>query len=582
MFVRLLHPLLFVAVLASSGSVFSAIDLDINGVDAEVEENIRLHLASWDSLPADTAEGLGDELQPDIEKALQAFGYYGAQINYQLQDQELRLDIEPGAAVVWHTVNIQILQGDKPAADFVDLSRSHPFIAGERLQHQHYENYKRRLLNTANDLGYLDAQLKKSQLRINPQQGVADVELIMEVGGRYKIGDVVLLNSEISQDLTDILIDTQQGDWFSANLVGDVYNRLLNSGYFDSINITLIKQAPDIANLEIDVVDAAEHDVATGFGFGTDTGPRFQLKWHRPHTNTRGNSLQSNLQISQVQQSLSSRYSIPWNHPQNRYISWDTGYRRKTVEETVTQDLTTGLVYNLVRETGWQYSAGANLISERSESIDVTEKDTYVIPSAQASKRSITGDPNNPNFAYKYWLDVANSFDLLGSNTDFFRISGGFNWLFHLSNKHSFVSRAEIGVITSDVFLDVPRSQRFLTGGDQSIRGYKFETVSPLDEQGEPIGGEMFSAASIEYRYNVLREWQAAVFVDSGRSYVDREDCPTCLDTGEDYRTSAGLGVRWLSPVGFIAVDVAFPLEAVGGAEERDDPRLHIYLGTPL
>lgn len=566
-----------------SGLAMAAFDLEVEGVDGELEENVRLHLQSWNQLPANNTDDIEEALQDDIAKALQAYGYYQAQVSYQLAGQTLRLDIEPGQPVLWSETAICVCQQGIPVDDFKILSQQHPFEPGEQISHQDYERFKRTLLNQANDLGYLDAQLINSQLQINPESLTANVVINLETGNRYKVGDIALRNTEIKDSLAQILIDTEKDTWFSANLVGDIYNRLLNSGYFISINIALDKQSADTVNLNIDVVDAPEHDVSTGIGYGTDTGPRFQVKWQRPHVTTRGNSLQSQVQLSQIQQSLSFRYRIPWQHPQNRYLSWDSGYRRKEVEDTVTQVSTTGLIFHLLRQTGWQYSAGVNLDNERSLVGDVIESDlTYVIPSIHASKRNVTGDPNDPQFAYKFWINIANSTDFLGSDTNFTRLHVGASNLFTVGEKHSVASRFEAGLISADEFQGVPFSQRFLTGGDQSIRGFKFENIAPLDDQGEIYGGRIFSAASLEYRYRFLPQWQIASFVDGGRSYLNQEDCDTCLDLGKDYRTSAGLGVRWLSPVGFIAFDVAFPLKAVGLADEKDSPRLHLYLGTPL
>ena len=59
-----------------------------------------------------------------------------------------------------------------------------------------------------------------------------------------------------------------------------------------------------------------------------------------------------------------------------------------------------------------------------------------------------------------------------------------------------------------------------------------------------------------------------ALFADSGRAYND---------DGEPWNSSLGFGIRWLSPVGQIRVDLAFPV-----ANEETGFRLHIFMGPPL
>ena len=577
--------LAFVCLVCASAD--AAINVDIRGVDEEIANNIRLHLSSWESLPGTTAKEVEDAVDRDVERALQALGYYHSQTTYSIKEQTLVLEVNPGEPILWNSANITLEGNGATAPEFIELRNNNPFIRGERLKHQDYENFKRRLLNKANELGYLDAQLQKSQLRIDTEKNSADVELTLQTGQRYRLGKITVNNSEVSQRVVNLLIEVQEGEWFSANLIGNIYNHLLESGYFTSVNIAMDKQPPDLANLTIDVVDSPEHKVSTGVGYGTDTGPRFQLKWQRPHTNARGNSWNSQLQISGIEQSVTTRYRIPYYHPQKRYFSWDNGYQRKQVEDALTQKLTTGLLFHLLRDNDWQYSVGVNLDHDRSR-IDNEPEDiqTYVIPSARASKRGILGDFDDPRFAYKFWLNLAQSTTYLGSDTDFSKINVGFITITSLGQNHKLVARLDAGAIytaSSGDFNDVPLSQKFLTGGDQSIRGYDYDTVSPVDADGDPLGGQYFTAGSLEYRYQWAKNWQAALFYDRGRSYItDLDSCTACIDTGEEYRTSYGVGVRWLSPVGYIALDFAFPQTPAPNKTEPDNWKFHFYLSTAL
>ncbi len=573
------------SVIVWPGQAAAAVDFNISGVEEDVANNIRLHIGSLRELPGTDAASIREEINNDVVKALQAMGYYQFEIQYGLDDEDVNIAISLGEPIVWGEANIQILQNSEPPAELLNIKNQHPFNPGERLSHKAYENYKRQLINVANEFGYLDAQMQKSELRINPELGKAHVNLTLSLKERYRVGDINLSNTEISSQLTDQIIDIKKGDWFNADSVGVVYNSLLNSGYFAAVNIIVDRQPPSTANLNVEMTDSPEHRVETGIGYGTDTGPRFKVSWERAHINSRGNSQQNELLVSQVEQSLASRYRIPWPHPQNRYLSWDTGYQRKVVENTETQEATTGFNFHLLGNLGWQYSAGIDLKSERSEVNNVPEPDVnYLIPSVSISKRSVWGTPSDPNYAYKVSMGLAYGNDL-GSDTDFFKLTLGLNTLVSFAEKHSLISRLEWGGINFNAsdFIRVPRTQRFFVGGDQTVRGYDFETISPLDEDGELIGGQYYSAASLEYRYRFAPNWQAALFADGGRSYLkDDAFCALCVDTGKEYKTSTGLGVRWLSPVGFIAADVAFPLNEIGDNDEPGKPSFHIYLGTQL
>jgi translocation and assembly module TamA len=130
-----------------------------------------------------------------------------------------------------------------------------------------------------------------------------------------------------------------------------------------------------------------------------------------------------------------------------------------------------------------------------------------------------------------------------------------------------FAARGEAGMIVTDEFDKMPRSLRFFTGGDRSVRGYDYESLSPENEEGTLIGGKYLLAGSVEAMYPVIRDdWYLAAFVDSGNAYIDPE---------AELKTGAGLGVRWRSPVGMIRLDVAQPLDGSEGL-----PRLHLGLGA--
>ncbi len=114
----------------------------------------------------------------------------------------------------------------------------------------------------------------------------------------------------------------------------------------------------------------------------------------------------------------------------------------------------------------------------------------------------------------------------------------------------------------------IPASQRFFTGGDTSVRGFGYETLSTQDANGKLIGSQYLNVASLDYSIKVRAAWRAAVFVDTGRAFNSKD---------EEWHKAAGIGVRWLSPIGQIRIDLALPID-----EPDVDWRLHIFMGPPL
>jgi translocation and assembly module TamA len=129
------------------------------------------------------------------------------------------------------------------------------------------------------------------------------------------------------------------------------------------------------------------------------------------------------------------------------------------------------------------------------------------------------------------------------------------------------LGRLQLGKVWVEPFEDLPLSQRFFAGGDQSVRGFDYQALAPRNEDGDVIGGRYLAVASVELEQLLVGNWGAAVFTDHGNAVND-------LD--EDLRTSVGVGLRYRSPVGVFRLDVA---RATDGDESA---RLHLSLGVDL
>ena len=141
--------------------------------------------------------------------------------------------------------------------------------------------------------------------------------------------------------------------------------------------------------------------------------------------------------------------------------------------------------------------------------------------------------------------------------------------LYTLADDHRFLARTRLGGVATNRFSNVPPSLRFFAGGDQTVRGYGYETLSPKDDEGVGIGGRFLVVGSLEYQYEFVNNWRAAAFVDEGNAIDDPFDT---LATG------AGVGIRWISPVGPLRLDVAKGLDPGFGGEWR----VHFSMGPEL
>ncbi|WP_158643533.1 autotransporter assembly complex protein TamA [Ketobacter alkanivorans] len=545
--------------------------INVVGVDNGLKENVSLHLSNWDAIPEGDEDSIRKAIRSSVRDALQPFGYYEASIKISWGNQSLDIHIEPGPVVVWGKSDINVPQpesGLKPKA--LKLIQTPPFIVGQPMRHQLYDNYKKELLLSLRQQGYLDANWSQSALQVNLDQHTAVVILHMTLGQRYRINDIQISGSDLSDKTSRQLVNTHAGEWYDTDKVGIIYENLLSSGYFKNAIIDVESTPPNQATLNIELEDQPKDQFTTGIGYGTDTGMRGKLGWTRPKVNARGDNIYSNMQVSQIGEEVTVQYHIPWPHPLERYLSWDTGWKREETTDRESAQLSTGIALKRSQRKQWQYSVGVNLENETyRQGNNPEETITYILPNYHFIERLVYGSSNNPTAILKYWIDSSLGFNVLSDNTLFLSGEIGASYTLDLTSEDAISTRFALGGIMTDDFYSVPLSKRFYTGGDQTVRGYKYNSLAPKDENGELQGGQFLNVFSLEYRYRLNEEWQLATFADTGRTFISSHD---------PFHSGAGVGLRWTIPVGTFSFDIAKPVTA----EEDKSLRLHIYLGMLL
>jgi outer membrane translocation and assembly module TamA len=118
---------------------------------------------------------------------------------------------------------------------------------------------------------------------------------------------------------------------------------------------------------------------------------------------------------------------------------------------------------------------------------------------------------------------------------------------------------------------DIPQNARFFAGGPGSVRGYALNRLGPLDNDGDPIGGNSRMEGNVEFRYPILTNLQGAVFVDFGNVFESAFSYPL-----DELRYAVGAGIRFLTPVGPLRVDYGVVIDR---RPDEDFGRLEFSIG---
>jgi len=569
--IKLALAALLLFFLPSVLSAETSIPVVIVGADARLQDNIKLTLGD---IQAEDLENyyFSSQLPERIGKAIHAMGYYQAKFDYVVEEQPeagklIRIKVQAGNAAVWEAPNISVDGEASELKKVGDLVKNTPFIVGTAMTHADYDNYKQLLIDSCIQEGYQNATFTRSELRINAKSNTAKAVITIDSGVRYKIASTSYRGSRLDQDVLDRLAIAASGDWYNRRLVTKQYKTLLDSLYFSSVRIEpTFNHIEGLVTLVIELQDAPRNDILLGAGFATDLGPKLSIRWSKPAVNKKGHSFRSELELTETLQQLTTNYQIPTGRRLDQFMEWGSGIEQKTVEDTESLLFTTGLNFHSSKNN-WQQIVGVNIESDHyqqgSESRQAT---TYFMPTASWSYLKMNSGGNR---GHRLWLNTQASTEDLYSDTDFIHILAGAKILLPLTDSHAVIARAEVGAVLSNNFEELPSSKRFFTGGDQTVRGYSFESLAPKNTDGSLKGGDRLTVASLEYRWRFSKRWGLATFVDTGRAYFNSSD---------SFHTGAGIGIRWFSPLGQLRIDLAHPIDD----DEHDGYQLHISMGPAI
>jgi translocation and assembly module TamA len=348
------------------------------------------------------------------------------------------------------------------------------------------------------------------------------------------------------------------------------------------------KVIPVVVTVNAEKPNSAE----VGIGYGTDTEIRLRSQYRKALVNSRGHSVESNLELSKIRQAIDVRYNLPYKHPLEDTISIFGGYEKEERDD-VGKDL--GLVINTAtvgieraikpKNGDWQHTLSARYRLDQLErnKDNINQADLPPPFNLQNSRfeqealllgyglsKTYTVGRLDPTRAFRQFYQVEVGSSNLLTDTDMAILRAGWRFIYSFGNNdnHQVVGRTDASTIVTESFEDVPYNLRFFAGGDQSIRGYDYKSLS-TEQNGYLVGGQNLAVASLEYNYQFIPKWRGAVFVDAGNAF-DK-------DFNDPVKVGAGIGVRWSSPVGPIRVDVG------AGVSEKDIPiRLHFFIGPQL
>lgn len=550
-------------------SLCKAYEVQFKGIDDDTLCFIKsvAQLEKLKESPPSTIHGLQRRAAGDvvnITEALHSLAYYNAKVGYEMQNDGaiVLIKIEPGPQYPLAEFIIHYYQGENeitPVGEPITLCDLKVKIGAPALP-ETILNAEELILNKLNLQGYAFASIKKRDAVADQASKQIYVTMQVETGSLSYFGPLKITGlNRLHKEFIFKKLRWQEGEQYDPTKIEKTQEALEMAGLFRSINFTQDNEPVDgdLIPIELNVVESKQRSIGYGLNYMTELGPGITGEWEDRNFFGLGQKLSLRADLWAKMQVGSCIYLIPDYHRQNQNLIYKIDYAHErtkafterslslstTIERKWNEQLrfSYGLMYRLLHSTRSEHNGTFDLVKVPLQ-LRWGNTDSLLDPTTGLSIE-MKAIPSlqfiSPSFFYSINTLTASYYIPLTKD-----------------KRHVFASKIMVGSIFGSNEHEIPPPERFYAGSENALRGYKFLTVSPLEkERWKPIGGGSLFVYSLELRSRFGENLGLVGFYEIGNVYSTYFPKPT-----EKLLQSAGIGIRYHTPVGPLRVDMAVPL----------------------
>lgn len=527
----------------------------------EAMQNPRMNESEWRRLVQKTPQEIADLLATE--------GYFKTRTTvYQSASNvaEFHLTLPHQAKV--NTVDVSIT-GEIQQPDYQNTlesaQKTWPLPVNSTFTQQAWSSAKRELLATLLRAEFPNAKITRSQALVNPQTQAVFIHLTVDSGPAVRFGQVRIHGLEhYPESLVRPLNTLKTGAPYRQADLLTLQNSFMSTGKFRSVDVTARTQSlntDQTADVDVTVNELEQNTVRIGVGASTNTGARIVFNYTDRNLFDRGLLWDSSLRLEQRLQAATSNIT---------FLTDEKGFR-DSIQNSVTRtdlegQVTTALQNGVRRYWGqpniFEQYVGANLLYEF---LTVDGESSQFNKAATLAYGLNIRRLDHVLAPTKGWI-LNTQFQLAPldklSDGRFLQSQARLQAFYPLTQSTQWLGRIEVGTVTGA--RSVPATYLFRAGGDQSVRGYAFQSLG-VKEADAIVGGRVLLTGSTEVVQWLTSSWGVAMFADFGNAANSWKDYDPVL--------GYGLGARWRSPIGPVGVDIAH-------GQETGEYRLHFNLGV--
>ena len=502
-----------------------------------------------------------DKLLPTFEESLRNFydseGFYDAKFSINTSKSDVAVSIDENKPVKIRDINI--------SSDY-DISDLITFEKGKIFRSKEFVSIKRNIDQKLMKDGYCSYDLD-SKAYVDLDAHEVNVQFKLKKGGVCTFGKITVKGLETIDDSVVISrVRAREGERASADRIKETYDALYNLDAFDSLTVKDDLKFYNVVPIDI-VVSEVERPWYFKGDVDYDTTVGLRLSAEVLRTNFMGNAknISLGLTFSEIENNVGLSYFVPALFKVSEYyidLKSSIGYSEFKYEGfTEAKGYVEALLsYN---DEKWNINAGLAI-----ENIDILPRNPLAIPDVGAGnfvpiypflRFSYDNRDSKIHPKYGYYVggmvEYGLPYDEEASSYLKYGLEG--RAIYTFSNL-TLGAVAKVGIV-DQIKNEIPESKLFFAGGEDTNRAYGYKRVgvitSPTSYTIE--GGSTMANLTVEANYPIMDKLYGAVFTDNTMLNKD------VYDFNGDILSSAGVGVRYITPFGPIKVDVGMNVQDV-------------------
>ncbi len=458
---------------------------------------------------------------------------------------------------------------------------------GEAFNLEQYRKSKARLRAALDDQGH-PLNKVEGQVRVYPGQLKAEVYFRVDIGPRVLFGPTRVEGTDYTSPRFVIRSKTYaRGQPFSRRALRQTQAKLLDSGFYSSVSLEPVFEEMEQGQVPVKVLvqERKRHSLRLGLGYGTEDLIRMRIVQTNRNMFRFDETFTIEGKWSAIYLGMVGRIMVPYVFNLRSDLLLAGGVQQRDEEAYENRRIFFTPLFEFRLGRHWSWFAGYNLESDRMLELKALVPD----PEAENQNHFISSLPLglkyddrdsllNPTRGSYLRLHLEFSSEVLGSELSFFRPRLDMSHVMPLGKlwgkgQWRLAGRLQLGLCLPLEATDrIPLIRRFFPGGANSVRGYPYQSLGPLDSGGKPLGGEAALVGNLELRFPIRGNLRGVVFLDLGNAYEDWEEIDFF-----NLRYTAGLGLRYQTPVGPIRLDWGYQINP---PEDAPIPRHELYFSV--